>query len=356
MTGRGIDQILPHPSDPALFEPYVRSATDYLALAERLSGDIPKPVAFDYVWGDALDEIERRKPDMRIINLETAVTTAATPEPKGINYRMHPDNIGCIEAAGIDCCVLANNHVADWGMEGLADTIEALEATGIASAGAGADAAHAARPAIPAVSGNRRVLVFAYACPSSGVPADWTAGIDRPGVNFLPDFGEGSFRRIAENISASSRTGDLIVASIHWGPNWGYAVPDEHRRFAHRLIGEAGVHVVQGHSSHHPMAIEMHDGKPILYGCGDLINDYEGISGHESFHPELALAWFLDINERTHRLAGLEMVPFRLRKFRLNRLRGQDAAWLADRLDRECSRFGHRVILSGEDTLTLLWQ
>jgi hypothetical protein len=76
MTGRGIDQISPHPSQPDFFEPYVRSAVEYAELAERTSGRIASPVAFDYVWGDALDGLDRVRPNARIVNLETAVMTS----------------------------------------------------------------------------------------------------------------------------------------------------------------------------------------------------------------------------------------------------------------------------------------
>ena len=114
MTGRGIDQILPHPSQPQLFEPYVRSALGYVELAEEKGGPLPRSVDFAYVWGDALRELDRLRPHARIVNLETAVTVAEDAWPgKGIHYRMHPGNVGCLSAAAIDCCVLANNHVLD---------------------------------------------------------------------------------------------------------------------------------------------------------------------------------------------------------------------------------------------------
>ncbi|HWE18139.1 MAG TPA: CapA family protein, partial [Hyphomicrobiaceae bacterium] len=119
MTGRGIDQVLPHPGDPRLYESYVKSAYDYVELAEAANGPIMRPLAFGDIWGDALAELERRRPDARIVNLETAVTRRTEPEPKGINYKMNPANVGAITAAGIDCCVLANNHVLDWGLAGL---------------------------------------------------------------------------------------------------------------------------------------------------------------------------------------------------------------------------------------------
>ena len=112
MTGRGIDQILPHAGDPRLFESYVRSAHDYVALAERGAGPIPRPVDFAYIWGDALGELARVAPDARVVNLETSVTRSEEAWPKGINYRMNPANVGCLAAAGIDVCVLANNQAS----------------------------------------------------------------------------------------------------------------------------------------------------------------------------------------------------------------------------------------------------
>jgi hypothetical protein len=115
MTGRGIDQILPHPCGPVLFEDYVSSARDYVALAERAHGGIDAPVPFDYIWGDALAELRDQAPDVRIANLETAVTLSGAAESKGINYRMSPANVGALCAASLDCCTLANNHVLDWG-------------------------------------------------------------------------------------------------------------------------------------------------------------------------------------------------------------------------------------------------
>jgi poly-gamma-glutamate synthesis protein (capsule biosynthesis protein) len=354
MTGRGIDQILPHPGDPQLYEGHVRSALDYVALAERESGAIPRSVPFDYIWGDALVEIEQRQCDARIINLETAVTAGGEPELKGINYRMHPANIGCIQAADVDCCVLANNHIADWGRQGLADTLDALAAAGIASTGAGRDIVQAMRPAIISLPGERRILVFAFGSPSAGVSRHWAAGPARPGVSFLADLSAASAAAVAECVGEWRQPGDVVVVSIHWGPNWGYDVSAAHRQFARLLIEQAEVNIVHGHSSHHPIGIEVIRGRPVIYGCGDFINDYEGIRGHEAFHPELALAYFVELDE-SGRLAGLDMVPFRMMKFRLNRLDRNTSRWLAATLQRECRSFGHAVILDAGGVLKLQW-
>src|SRR5207247_7305278 len=119
MTGRGIDQALPHPVNLVLYEPYIRDARAYVDLAEAANGPIQRPVSFDYVWGEALQELERAEVDLRIVNLETAITSAETCWPdKAIHYRMHPLNIGCLTAASISGCALANNHSLDWGRAG----------------------------------------------------------------------------------------------------------------------------------------------------------------------------------------------------------------------------------------------
>src|SRR2546428_1589214 len=146
MTGRGIDQVLPHPGDPALYESYIRDAREYVQLAEIAHGPIPRPVDFAYIWGDALEEMAPPRTDARIINLETAVTESEDYCPdKPVLYRMRPRNIGCLTAAHISCCALANNHMLDWENEGLQETLRTLDAAGIAHAGAGRDAPEAAR-------------------------------------------------------------------------------------------------------------------------------------------------------------------------------------------------------------------
>lgn len=355
MTGRGIDQVLPHPNPPHLMEPYVTSALQYVELAERMNGPIGRPVDFAYIWGEALAELQRAAPDLRIINLETAVTTSEDYEPKGINYRMNPRNMPCITAAAIDCCVLGNNHVLDWGRGGLIETLDSLAAAGIKTAGAGRDLSQAQAPAILEIPGKGRVIVFSFADVSSGVPRSWAASAEKPGIDLLPDLSENTAVRVGEPVRQVKRAGDVIVASIHWGGNWGYEIPREQRDFAHALIDLAGVDVVHGHSSHHPKAIEIYRGRPILYGCGDLLDDYEGIEGYDEFRDDLVLMYFPSIDPGNGRLIKFEMSPFQIRNFRLNRAAQEDVAWLRATLDRECDLFGTRVTMSEAGRLALRW-
>lgn len=355
MTGRGIDQILPAPVDPALYEPYMDSALDYVTLAEQASGPIPRKVPPEYIWGDWLVEMKRHDVSFRIINLETAVTKRGKPAPKGINYRMNPANIAVLSEASIDCCVLANNHIGDWGNEGTLDTLDALDRAGIATAGAGRDRDQSERPAILKHTGAGRLLVFSFATPSSGVPHGWAALPGRPGVNLLSDLEPSTVDRVVAAISDIAEKSDTVLVSIHWGPNWGDETENEHRIFAHALIDRAKVHIIHGHSSHHPKAIEIHAGQPIFYGCGDFINDYEGIAGHETYRPWLVLGYCLTLDERSRQLRDLELLPFRLKKFRLTRASTEETAWLRDRMAKLVSAFGHTVDMTPGGTLKLVW-
>jgi len=356
MTGRGIDQVLSHPSRPALHEPCVQSALEYVAMAESANGPIPKPVKGSYIWGDAPEELDRVAPAARIINLETSITTSESYALKGINYRMHPANVSCLSAAKIDCAVLANNHTLDWGPAGLAQTISTLRKAGIRTAGAGQNLAEALEPAVIEVSSNSRVLVFGAGLTDSGIERDGAAGDSKPGVVLLPDLSTRTVTHIAERVSKVKRPGDIAVLSIHWGENWGYEIPRQHQVFAHNLIDLAAVDVVHGHSSHHPKGIEVYGGKPILYGCGDFINDYEGISGYEEFRSHLVLAYFVATDSATGRLLGLEMRPFETKRFQLHRASHKDAEWLKNMLSREGTRFGTNVKMAPGGQLLLEWR
>ncbi len=356
MTGRGIDQVLHRPSIPHLYEQYMRSALGYVELAERVNGPIPRPVSPSYIWGDALEEFELASPDARIVNLETSVTTSEDWVSKGINYRMHPANVACLTAAGIDCCVLANNHVLDWGESGLLETLDTLHKARLKTAGAGRNLAGAQAPAVMEIAGRARVLVFAFGAASSGIPRDWAATERRPGVDLLPDFSDAAVRRIAGRVLAAKRPRDIAVASIHWGPNWGYRIPPAHRQFARKLVDEAAVDIVHGHSSHHPLGIEVYNGKPILYGCGDFLNDYEGIGGQEEFRGHLALMYFPQMDPSNGKLLRFAMRPFEMKRFRLQRASPGDARWLRDTLHRECERLGATVALEPDGTLRLGWR
>jgi poly-gamma-glutamate capsule biosynthesis protein CapA/YwtB (metallophosphatase superfamily) len=343
MTGRGVDQILPHPGDPRLREPYVRDARGYVRLAERASGPIPWPVDFAWPWGDALPLMDEMRPDVRLVNVETSVTGGGDPDVgKGLHYRMNPRNVPCLTAAGLDVCALANNHVLDFGRRGLADTLATLAGTGITTVGAGG---RARQPAVMPVAGGHRVVVFSLGTPSSGIPPDWATG-----VALLPDLSDATADELIARVLRVKRPGDVVVASIHWGANWGYEVPRAQINFAHRIL-DGGVDMVHGHSSHHPRPVEVHRGKLVLYGCGDLVDDYEGISGYEQYRDDLRLLYFATVHPNTGDLVRLRMVPMRTHRMRLRHTNRADTGHVHQVLDTISRPFGSRIDLTSDRTL-----
>ena len=144
----------------------------------------------------------------------------------------------------------------------------------------------------------------------------------------------------------------MLIASIHWGSNWGSHIPPEQITFAHRLA-EEGVGVVHGHSSHHVKAIEIFKGCLILYGCGDFLTDYEGISGYEKFRGDLALMYLVGLEPPSGILISLRMVPMQMRRFRLEHASAADTRWLCNLLNELGARFGTRTCLNEENNLIL---
>ena len=187
-------------------------------------------------------------------------------------------------------------------------------------------------------------MIFSCGTASSGIPAGWAATATRPGVDLLPDLSGAAADAVIARASAARQPGDVVVISIHWGSNWGYDVDRDQARFAHRLIN-GGVDLIHGHSSHHPRPIETYRGKLILYGCGDCVDDYEGISGSpKAYRDALRLLYFASVRPDTgEQLAALRMVPMQARKMRLHRARPADSTWLATILGQISRPFGARI-------------
>lgn len=356
MIGRGIDQILPYSVHPKLFESYVKDARDYVDLAIRKNGNIQQPVSFNYIWGDALKIWKKMSPLIKIINLETSVTTHNQPwTGKGINYRMHPKNIKVLTVAGINFCSLANNHILDWERVGLIETINTLQASGIAFSGAGFNFKEAETPTILPLN-NGKIILLAYGARSSGIPASWASQENLSGINMIPETIETAVNLIKNKVTKLKQKNTIVVFSVHWGGNWGYNIPSNHQKLAHEIIDKAGVDIVHGHSSHHPLGMEVYRNKLIIYGAGDFINDYEGIGGHEDFRGDLSLMYFPEINLENGQLISMKIAPMIIKNFKLNNASKTDALWLKDILNREGEQLGTQVKWNEDNMLELEWK
>ena len=169
---------------------------------------------------------------------------------------------------------------------------------------------------------------------------------ERPGT----DTGKGGYFSDQERDRKQRKWAKLGILA-----NWGYKITGAQKAFAHRLIDEAGMDVIHGHSSHHVKGIEVYKERLILYGCGDFINDYEGIGGYEEFRADLSLMYFATIDPATGNLNALQMIPTQIKRFRVNRASTNDSRWLKKILNREGARLGTQVILDKNNVLTMRW-
>jgi poly-gamma-glutamate capsule biosynthesis protein CapA/YwtB (metallophosphatase superfamily) len=276
------------------------------------------------VWGSLLPRLERL--DGLVANLECTVSDRGRPQPGRVyRFRASPEwALAALERAGADALALANNHQLDYGSAALVDSRRRLVDAGVAVAGAGRDLATAARPATATVGDLNVALVSA----TDQARGDG-AGPERPGVAQLPlAAGYPETREFLGALveRALATDPDLLVASLHWGPNWRER-PSPGRRDLARWLIDRGVDVVHGHSAHVVQGVERYRGRPILYDCGDLVDDYvvkPDLRNDRSALFEVVLA--------EGAVAGVRIVPTEIRAAAVHRARSDAAAWLRERL------------------------
>jgi poly-gamma-glutamate capsule biosynthesis protein CapA/YwtB (metallophosphatase superfamily) len=223
-----------------------------------------------YVWGDTLPLF--RAADLRASNLECVLSDRGRPwsaTPKVFHFRSDAKNVETLKRAGVGLVSLANNHVLDYEYDALIEMLGILDRSGIGRAGAGRNRDEARRPAVVECAGIRLAMI---ACTDN--EPEWEATAERPGTFYVPiEPGEERAQDLLRSVAEASRMYDLVMVSLHWGPNWGYRPPAEHIAFGRALV-EAGAAVVFGHSPHVFRGIEIYRGRAILYSAGNFIDDY----------------------------------------------------------------------------------
>jgi poly-gamma-glutamate capsule biosynthesis protein CapA/YwtB (metallophosphatase superfamily) len=214
-----------------------------------------------------------RQADLTLVNLECALTSSSTPwqgAPKAFYFGAPPSAIQTLTHAGVDMVSLANNHVLDFGVAGLRETIRALRRDGIRFAGAGNNIDEASSASIIAC-GPIRFGMAAF-CDHQ---ADFAAQRDRAGMAYIDLDDECSAVAALQKALASLQHAavDWPILSLHWGPNMVLRPTMKFRRLAHAAI-KMGWKILFGHSAHVFQGIEIHDGCPIMYAAGDLVDDY----------------------------------------------------------------------------------
>ena len=280
----------------------------------------------DVMLGRAIDDLLRshapedvlgdihpllRQADAVLGNLECAITDRKrvwSASPKAFHFRAGPHAVKLLTAGNVRYVSLANNHILDCEVEGLRDTLRHLDRAGIVHAGAGMSAAEATAPSI-VQTGDLRIGILS----ATDNEPPFAAVDGNAGTNFFPRDDPSSILQWVESQVPRLRNEgvDVVVFSVHWGPNLLEVPPPPIQRLAHALI-DLGVDIVHGHSAHVFQGVERHGRGLILYDCGEFIDDYET---DPVLHSDWAFLFLVDVDEEG--VGDLHMVPFDIRAGRL---------------------------------------
>ena len=239
----------------------------------------------------------------------------------------------------LDYVTLSNNHALDFQAPALLETIRHLDEHGIAHAGAGSNAEEASRYAL-LQAGGIQVGVVAFADHFQ----EYAATESTAGTNILPiTLDDRHFHRVRESIEAVRAAGaDLVVFSIHWGPNMRHVPPADFRDFAHAVM-DAGADIFHGHSAHVFQGIEMYKGKPIFYDTGDLIDDYYVDEAHKNDQQLLFLVY-----ATSEGVERIELIPLLISYMQVNRATGAVFDEIYERIDELSRAMGTEIRQEGD--------
>lgn len=260
------------------------------------------------IWGDVLPLLA--KADLRIINFEAALTTFAQEMPKVFNFKTDPKNIACLTEANIDAVNIANNHILDYTVQGLYDSLNILDQVSIKRVGAGKNLTEARKPAIFEKKGIKIGLI---GCTDN--EPSWEAKGDAPGTFYLPI---GHIENIQKEIKTLRQHVDFVIISIHWGPNMRERPTSPFKSFAHQLI-DAGADLIHGHSAHIFQGVEIYRDRAILYDTGDFIDDY-------AVNPYLlndrSFLFLIEVMPR--KILSLRLIPVYIEDFSVHLAQGKE--------------------------------
>ncbi|MDP3921091.1 MAG: CapA family protein [Candidatus Omnitrophota bacterium] len=275
------------------------------------------------------------KADLALVNLESVLASGGekwTNPPRGFYFRADPTAVEVLTQAGVDGVTLANNHILDFGYSGLAETFTTLRRAGIRWAGAGSSVVEARKPAL-FQAGKLSVALLAA---TDNAP-EYRAGTKNPGVWYLripptPEFYDGLRVQINELRQAGV---DLIIFSLHWGPNMREQPLPSHVDLAHGLI-DAGVDIVHGHSAHVFQGIELYNEGIIFYDTGDLVDDY--------FVTHAIDEQFLyRVSVEEGKFSKIELIPVKIQSNQVNLADGETSLRAVNRMRDRSAPFGTEI-------------
>ncbi|MDW3604497.1 MAG: CapA family protein [Nitrososphaeraceae archaeon] len=353
----------------------------------RLVNKVLANAQFTYVWGDTIDIIKRA--DFSLINLECPVSSKGKEWNKTFkvfHFRANLDAIQVLNSASIDYVSLANNHILDYDIEALLDTLDILDKNNISHSGAGRNLKEAMKPAIiekklkPKPSNNhdsyynvdneevnnndsKNTIRIGLISLTDNEP-EWEAKYDQAGINYIPTALDPDryYYRLQNYIENAKKQSDLVIVSSHVGPHFRETPSMKYVNFAHKII-DFGADIYWGHSNHMPQGIELYkhndNNKIILYDCGDFIDDYAIDSNYRNDLSFIFLLHFL--MDKNHKLSNnnsnngnillqnsmIELIPTKISNFMVNTIPvdDNDADLIIKRMAKRCSFLGTKYFI-----------
>lgn len=218
--------------------------------------DVFKAENTDTLFGNTLSYIQNA--DRAICNLECAITDKDTPIAKiGPNLRTSPEAAKVLKKAGFTDCSIANNHVFDYGVEGMRDTIASLEAQDINWFGFGENELDARKNLIIEKEGKKIAIIsvceheYCYALPDRM----GTRGFDV--IDTISD------------VTKAKQDNDFVIVLFHGGKEQ-CLYPSPRLRKVCRALARSGADAVFCQHSHCIGCYENYNGSHILYGQGNF--------------------------------------------------------------------------------------
>jgi len=292
-----------------------------IAVGDMMLDGTARPVLQANGYDYAFAEVRRFFDGAHIVigNLEGPLTTRGTPEQdKTYVFRSPPDKVGqALRNAGFTVVSLANNHTLDFGADGLAQTIEALDAVGIAHIGAGPNLKDARKPVILEAAGTR-VALLAY---SLTLPEHFYAEAGKPGTAF------GHEAHVRADVAAARCQADIVLVSFHWGQEGKTALREYQTRLG-RLAIDADAVAVFGHHPHILPGIEQYKDGVILYSLGNFT--------FGSYSKDAQVSAVAELTFDGQRVATLRLYPINVNNFEVEfqpkPLAGENAARVVEEL------------------------
>jgi len=292
-------------------------------------GERIKSHGVNYPWEDVSPFLKQA--DLAIVNLETSVAKGGKPQNKTFTFRSKPETLEGLKTAGVDMVALANNHIMDYGWEGLEETLYYLDQYEILHTGAGLNEKSAYTPVIKEVNG----VKIAFLSISMVVPSGWQAGTNQPGVAVA--YGLDKMLTAVKN---ANETTDFTFVYMHWGIER-QDTPSDVQKWIGRELVNAGADLVIGSHPHVLQGIEFYHGVPIFYSLGNFVFTNRGLQTTED-------TILLLIEGDKNGVVSLRAVPFEIIKNKPTIVEGKDQERILERLTKLSAQLNTEVTQDGD--------